>query len=131
MKTTALLPLLAALSLAACQAARPAAAPLQCEGFAQTPIIVESAAPWETSRLADRIPRGARVEGVVFTVRPEATRAGVERALRCGFGAAGQALARAAVTEFEVKEAGPSLVVHARTSSPTVAESLVAELASR
>lgn len=129
MKSPVLFSLLAALSLAACQAARPAAPPVACEGFAPVAVAVESATTWETSRLADRVPLSPRVEGVVLTLRPGSSRAAVERALRCGQGAVAQALARAAVTDLEVREAGPSLVVRARTSTPTVAQNLATEIA--
>ena len=121
--------LLSAISLAACSGGKPAASPVLCEGLAPVSLIVESVGTWETSRLADRVPLSPRVEGVVLTVRPSASRAAVERALRCGRGPVAQALARAAVTDLEVRDSGPSLVVRARTASPTVAQSLVAEIA--
>ncbi len=129
MKSLVLFARLSAIALAACSAGKPAASPLACEGLAPISLVVESVGTWETSRLADRVPLSPRVEGVVLTVRPGASRAAVERALRCGQGPVAQALARAAVTDLEVREAGPSLVVRARTSTPTVARDLVTDIA--
>jgi hypothetical protein len=126
-----LVPLLAALSVAACGAVRPVQPPIACEGFAPAPISLEQVGLWETSRLGDRTPLSPRVEGVRFAVRPEASRAAVERTLRCGLGPVGQVLAREGVTDVAVYEAGPALEVRARTASLAGAERLVRELVAR
>jgi hypothetical protein len=131
MTISPLVPVLAAISVIGCGAVHQPQAPLACEGFAPAPVPVEQVASWETSRLAERTPLSPRVEGVRLSVRPEASRAAVERTLRCGLGPVGQVLAREGVTEVAVFEAGPALEVRARTSSPAVAERLVRELGAR
>lgn len=128
MKTTAPL-FLAVLPVAACQATRPAASPLSCDGIAPVAVTVETASLWTTSRLSDRVPAGPRAEGILVMVRPGPSPAAVDRSLRCGGGRLGEAFVRAGVSDLDVREVGPHLVVRARTSSPALAEALVADIA--
>jgi hypothetical protein len=124
---------LASLVLLGCSTERPAQAPVACAGFAPAAVAVETVSAWETSRLTERTPKAARVDGVRFTIRPDAGvgRAGVERTLRCGLGPVGEVLAREGVREVEVVEAGVSLEARVKTTSPESADRLVAALAAR
>jgi hypothetical protein len=111
--------LLAAVSvgLLACRPAV-AAAP-RCDANVATLVKVESASRWEESRLTERTPKAPKLEGVRFQVRPEAglSRAALERALVCGTGTVGEALAREGAKGIEVREAAGAYEVRARVGS--------------
>jgi hypothetical protein len=118
MKTAVLLSVsVASLALLACQPARAAAS--ACEGVLAAPVKVEAGSRWEESRLSERTPKAPKLEGVRLSIRPDVglTRAGLERALRCGAGSLGEALSREGARDIEVREAVGAYEVRARVAS--------------
>jgi hypothetical protein len=116
MNTKALITLVS-FGLLACRPA--AAAAPTCDSSVAPVVKVESASRWEESRLTERTPKAPKLEGVRFQVRPEAglSRAALERALTCGTGTVGEALAREGANGIEVREASGAYEVRARVGS--------------